>query len=98
MVKTNEQVQTGELSDEWPAFRWCVSRDGVGGWVPDRNLAPASENEATVLHDYDTTELAAEAGEIVTVIEADEESGWLWCVGSAGREGWVPIDSVEPLP
>ena len=65
--------------------------------MPDRYLAPVSDRKATVLHDYDTTELAAEAGEIVTVIEADEESGWLWCRGSSGRAGWVPLSSVKPL-
>ena len=97
VVKAGDHVETGELSEEWSAFRWCVSDEGLGGWVPDRYLAPGSEREATVLHDYDTTELAAEAGEIVTVIEADEESGWLWCGGSSGRRGWLPISAVEPF-
>ncbi len=97
MVEAGEQVQTGELSGEWPAFRWCVNRDGIGGWVPDRHLAPISNDEATVLRDYDTTELAAEAGEIVSVIEPDEECGWLWCSGSLGRAGWLPLSSIEPV-
>jgi hypothetical protein len=97
VVKAGDQVETGDLSEEWPAFRWCVNRDRTGGWVPDRFLEPGSEGEATARRDYDTTELAAEAGEIVTVIEVDEESGWLWCSSASGRAGWVPVSSVEPL-
>jgi hypothetical protein len=84
------------LSEEWPAFRWCVGNRELSGWVPDRYLSRLVGEAATALRDYDTTELAAEAGEIVTVIEADEESGWLWCSGTSGR-GWVPLSSVEPF-
>ncbi len=97
VVNAGDHVETGDLSEEWPAFRWCVNIDLIGGWVPDRHLASVSKGEATVLRDYDTTELSAEAGEIVTVIEADEESGWLRCAGLSGLAGWVPLSSVEPL-
>jgi hypothetical protein len=89
-------VKTGELSEEWPAFRWCIDRNLICGWMPDRYLEPGASEEAIALRAYDTTELAADADEIVTVIEADDESGWLWCRSSSGAAGWIPVSSLEP--
>lgn len=96
-ISTGDHLRVGELSDEWPAFRWCSDEHGRGGWVPDRYLSHLAVGEAKALRDYDTTELAAGIGEIVTVIELDEESGWLLCGNAAGESGWIPLRSVNPL-
>lgn len=85
------------MSEEWPAFRWCSDGQGHGGWVPDRYLSHLADKEATALRDYDTTELAANKDEIVSVIELDEESGWLLCSNAAGESGWIPLRSVSPV-
>ncbi|MHB8060203.1 MAG: SH3 domain-containing protein [Gaiellaceae bacterium] len=46
---------------------------------------------------YDTTELAANEGEIVSVTELDDEGGWLLCSNATGESGWLPIRSVKPV-
>jgi hypothetical protein len=96
-VSTGDRLRIGELSEEWPAFRWCSDEHGHGGWVPDRHLSHLSDGEATALQDHDTSELAADQGEIVSVDEPDEESGWLWCSNASGESGWIPLRWIEPV-
>jgi len=96
-VSAGDHLRVGELSEEWPAFRWCSDERGRGGWVPVRYLSHLADGEATALRDYDATELAAIEGEIVSVIELDEESGWLLCGNAAGESGWIPLRSVNPV-
>jgi hypothetical protein len=96
-ISAGDLLRGGELSEEWPAFRWCNNERGRGGWVPDRYLLHLADVEVTVLRDYDTTELAADEGEIVSVIELDEESGWLLCSNAAEKRGWIPLRSVNPV-
>lgn len=52
------------------------SRARRTGWVPARYLS-ASEGDAEVRVPYDTRELVTAAGEQLTVVLLDEESGWL---------------------
>ncbi len=47
---------------------------------------------------YDTTELPATIGEVVTVMTRDDESGWISVRAASGCEGWIPHDTVEELP
>jgi hypothetical protein len=44
---------------------------------------------------YDTTELAVDAGDILTVIDRDDESGWWWCEAEPGSVGWIPVEILE---
>jgi pimeloyl-ACP methyl ester carboxylesterase len=92
-VRPGQQVGIGELDDEWPAFRWCKAA-AIGGWVPDRFLRASGDGVAVVERAYDTTELAGDPGDELTVLEADDESGWLWCRDAAGAEGWMPVKAT----
>jgi len=94
-VAPGDDVAVGELDDEWPAFRWCES-GGVGGWVPDRHLRRLGGGRAVVVRAYDTTELAADPGDDLEVVERDDESGWLRCRDAHGAEGWIPVAAVVP--
>lgn len=42
-----------------------------------------------------TTELPTRVGEVLDVLAEDVISGWLWCRSSSGRQGWVPVRTVE---
>lgn len=96
-VQRGQVVAVGALDATWPAFRWCITASGTGGWVPDRLLERISEGRARVRSSYNTRELAATAGEILDVLEEDRESGWLWCQSAAGEMGWVPVTSTETV-
>jgi len=89
-VVPGQEVAVGGLDDEWPAFRWCEA-GGVGGWVPDRHLRALGDGRAVVERAYDTTELAADPGDDLEVVERDDESGWLRCRDARGAEGWIPV-------
>jgi hypothetical protein len=90
-----QQVRTGRRDDEWPAFVFVTADDGAG-WVPERYL-DTSRHPVVVTTSYDTTELATAAGEELTLIKRDDPSGWAWVRNAAGREGWVPLRTVEVM-
>ena len=80
----------------WPAFALVVNRAGSRGWVPERHLKRQGR-AAVAIEPYDTTTLNPSQGEVLTVLEEDRESGWLWCRDGTGREGWFAMDRVAPL-
>ncbi len=90
-----EVIET-ETSARWPAFVLVANRAGGRGWVPNRYLQREGK-EAIATQAYDTTTLNPSRGEILTVLEEDRESGWLWCRDANEREGWFAMDSVAPL-
>lgn len=92
-LSVGQQVQVGERDTTWPEFVFVTAGHG-SGWVPARHLSQSSRR-ATVLTAYDTTELPTEVGEVLQVVSEDLTSGWLWCRSSTGREGWVPVATVE---
>ncbi|MFH1011635.1 MAG: SH3 domain-containing protein [bacterium] len=93
-AKRGELLTCGRRDDEWPGWLWCTSAEGKSGWVPESYLRIA-EARATVLRDYDASELTVSSGEILHV--ETEESGWLLCVNATGQRGWIPARSVEDI-
>jgi hypothetical protein len=91
-----QNVQVGDRDTTWPAFAFITTSDG-SGWVPERHI-DTSRVPAVALRPYDTTELATTAGELLTVLVTDDPSGWTWVRSALGDEGWVPSDTIEPVP
>ncbi len=96
VVSPGDDVAVGNRDDEWPAFVLVTSPSGAQGWVPERFLELTGDGRANPLRVYDTTELEVDPGAMLTVLEPDLGSGWLWCSDEQGRRGWVPVRSVEP--
>ncbi|MDJ0962531.1 MAG: SH3 domain-containing protein [Acidimicrobiia bacterium] len=94
-LDVGDQVIVGRRDTQWPAFVFVTAADGEG-WVPARYLSNDVGSAITEVA-YDTAELAVAAGDVVTVVERDEESGWWWCRNSAGTEGWIPATSFEAV-
>lgn len=92
-LTVGEQVAVGERDTEWPEFVFVVCARG-SGWVPARHLSAAA-GTATVRTTYDTTELPTHAGDRLEVLGEDHKSGWLWCRSRDGREGWVPMNTLD---
>jgi hypothetical protein len=96
VVVPGEELSVGERDDEWPAFVLVTTPSGAQGWVPERRLELLGDGQGTPNRRYDTTEMAVAPGTELTVTEADLGSGWLWCSGADGAEGWVPVSCVDP--
>ncbi len=90
-----EVIET-ETSARWPAFVLVVNRAGGRGWVPERYLRRQGK-AAVAIRVYDTTTLNPSRGDVLTVLEEDRESGWLWCRDASGHEGWFAMDNVAPI-
>jgi hypothetical protein len=80
---------------QWPAFVLVTSEKGEKGWVPERYLQRKGK-KATATRRYDTKTLDPLEGEVLTVIEEDLESGWVWCRDHEGNVGWFAIDHLAP--
>lgn len=92
-LAAGEEVRVGERDTEWPEFVFVTASHGAG-WAPARHLSRSS-GIAVVETAYDTTELPTQAGDVLEVVAEDLPSGWLWCRAADGREGWVPVKTVE---
>ncbi len=95
-LSPGERVTVGERDHQWPKFVFVSTPDG-SGWVPARHLSAAS-GSAVVQVAYDTTELPTLVGEVLDILAEDLDSGWLWCRASGGREGWVPLNTLDWKP
>ena len=84
-----------DQSEAWPAFVLVVNAKGERGWVHRRYLRPQGA-KAFATRRYDTATLNPSVGEVLTVIEEDLESGWLWCRDRSGNLGWFAIDHLAP--
>jgi variant SH3 domain-containing protein len=94
-LEVGDDVEVGERDTEWPEFVFVTGERGAG-WVPSRHLS-SSSGPAVVKIPYDTTELPTEVGDVLLVVAEDLPSGWLWCRSGTGREGWIPVKTVEEL-
>ncbi|QDO88568.1 hypothetical protein FNH13_09640 [Ornithinimicrobium ciconiae] len=92
-LTVGDEVQAGVHDSEWPEFVFVTAAHGTG-WVPARHLSQSS-GPVVAQTAYDTTELATRVGEVLDVLTEDVISGWLWCRSSSGRQGWVPVRTVE---
>jgi Variant SH3 domain len=85
-----------DLSEEWPAFVPVTNKAGERGWVPERYLRRRGRRAITT-QDYDTTTLNPATGDVLTVLEEDTESGWVWCRSGEGKVGWFAIDHLATV-
>ncbi|MEW6050542.1 MAG: SH3 domain-containing protein [Candidatus Zixiibacteriota bacterium] len=92
IVSENEIVEVGRRDSEYQGWLWCTAKSGKSGWVPEKYLEWKGD-KGIMSRDYDATELTVDVGECVTVLF--EESGWVWCLASDGRAGWLPIDRLS---
>jgi Variant SH3 domain/SH3 domain len=87
-ISAGEELTLGRRDDEWPGWIWCVTRDGKGGWAPERYVEVRGAGVGVARQDYTAVELPLHAGDTLTLHA--EESGWYWATNAAGQSGWVP--------
>lgn len=93
-VASGDTVTLGDRDTEWPEFVWTALASGLGGWVPSA-LFDAERGQASALQDYDTVELDADTGDILTLHR--ELAGWWWADNARGESGWIPSRKLEML-
>jgi hypothetical protein len=97
-VSRGDAVTLGERDSDWPDFIWTTLAQGLGGWIPMNvfdldSVGTDPSGSATAREDYDTRELEADAGQLITVER--EHAGWWWAFDAQGRSGWIPARSIE---
>ena len=89
-VAAGEPVTLRRRDDEWPGWAWCENRWGLGGWLPEDLVC-----EGRALADFDSTELNAQAGDLVSATR--RHAGWALCRADDGRTGWVPASCLADI-
>jgi len=87
VLKAGDVITLGPRDTEWPEFVWCTSAEGKSGWVAD-TVFERHGRIGIASRGYNSVELGATAGEVVTI--AEEIGGWSWCTNEHGESGWVP--------
>jgi len=94
-VYPGDPLRIGEESGEYPGWLRCTTAAGRSSWIPDAYVRWRGP-DGTVLTEYDSRELSARAGEFVALLR--EIAGWAWARTDDGREGWIPLEALEPVP
>ena len=91
-IAPGDEVTLGERDNDWPQFVWTTLASGLGGWIPsvlfDRDMGLA-----TAQREYDTQELDADVGQILTLHH--ELADWWWAENERGASGWIPARAIE---
>lgn len=88
-----DPLTLGRRDDEFPGWIWATAADGREGWVPESWLRIDGAH-GVLLRDYTAAELPLEPGDMVSGELL--ESGWLWANAPDGRQGWAPLNCLEP--
>jgi Variant SH3 domain len=65
--------------------------------VGSDSTSSADTGEAVVTEPYNTQELTTFNGQLLKVVDRDDESGWLWCRSDDGARGWVPTRTLDEI-
>jgi hypothetical protein len=93
-LKAGDLLRFERRPTEWEGWIWCIDREGIEGWVPEKWVSVEGDSCAA-LREYESVELGVSRGEVLTVLET--ESGWAWAVNSRNESGWVPLRCLERL-
>jgi uncharacterized protein YgiM (DUF1202 family) len=94
ILSKGEILKVEEKQSEWSGWIWATNESGKSGWVP-RNYLNIDGNSATLLINYDATELTALKSQ--EYIIEKEESGWVWVTSKNGKYGWIPLENIKIL-
>ncbi|CAB1262246.1 SH3 domain protein [Vibrio cholerae] len=93
-LKQGDEVQLGEMDDEFPNWIFVTTDSGVQGWTPAQYIETISgTKKGILLHDYDAVGLNTQFGEKLAVLF--ELNSWYRVSRSTGEVGWVPAKTVK---
>ncbi len=91
-LRKGDRVTVEARECEWPGWLWATDSSGRAGWIPEAWLS-VSGTAGELLRNCDATELDAEAGDTVEILE--RESGWVRCRKKDGAVGWLPENVLK---
>ena len=87
-----EVVSVGKEDHEMPGWYWCKNQAGLEAWIPETHIEIDGKT-AVFNQPYKSQEHNAEPGEIVQYL--GESLGWIECLNSEWKYGWIPFSKVE---
>ena len=93
LAAEGDEVSIGREDPDMPGWFWCKDGKGVEAWMPKTHIS-IEGTRGRITQDYNSAELDAGVGETVQYL--GESLGWVECLDSRWRYGWIPADKLEP--
>ena len=94
LATEGDEVSVGKEDPEMPGWYWCKDKKGVEAWVPTTHL-DIDGVRGRITKDYNSAELDVSIGETVQCL--GESHGWIECLNSRWKYGWIPVEKLEPV-
>lgn len=94
IAQKGETITLGKEDKEMPHWYWCKNQSGLEAWIPETHIDINGET-AVFNQPYNSTEHNAEPGEMVQYI--GESLGWIECLNSEWKYGWIPTPKLEKI-
>jgi len=91
MAVEGGEVTVGKEDPEMLGWYWCRDRNGIEAWVPASHIS-IKDGKGVFTQDYNSMELDAREGELIQYL--GETLGWVECLDSEWRYGWIPRSKV----
>ena len=92
IAQKGDKVTVGQEDHEMPGWYWCKNKNGLEAWIPKTHFDPKT---GVFTQPYNSVEHNAKPGEIVQFL--GESLGWIECLNSEWKYGWLPSPKVEIL-
>jgi len=91
MAIEGDDVIVGKEDPETHGWYWCKDKNDVEAWVPATHIS-INDNKVVFTQDYNSIELDAKEGEVIQYL--GESLGWVECLNSGWKYGWIPKDKL----
>ncbi|MCX6655212.1 MAG: hypothetical protein NTY03_08835 [Candidatus Bathyarchaeota archaeon] len=89
-----DEVAIGKEDPEMQGWFWCKNSKGVEMWVPSTHIN-LNGTRGVFNQDYNSVELDVRVGDVVQY--PGKTLGWVECLDSGWRYGWVPMQKLIPV-
>jgi hypothetical protein len=86
-----DDVIVGREDPEMHGWYWCKDENNVEAWAPASHIS-IKDGEGIFTQDYNSMELDAKEGDVIQYL--GESSGWVECLDSNWKYGWIPKDKL----
>lgn len=94
IAEKGERITLGKIDEETNKWYWCKHATGLEAWVPVTHIEIEGDT-AVFTHPYNSVEHSIKKGEIVQFL--GETYGWIECLNSEWRYGWIPTSNLEKI-
>ncbi len=94
IAEKDETISVIKEDLETHKWYWCKNTSGLEAWIPGSHIEIDGKT-ATFNQPYNSQEQPAKPGEVVQYL--GEFFGWVECLNSEWKYGWIPTNNLEKM-